>query len=80
MAKNTWHTEYQWERENTVDFTFAYHGSIVLLIAQSDLGKEWAAEYLPSDTQRFGQAYAIETNHFAPILRDLAESFVVKEQ
>lgn len=49
------------------DLTISNQGSIFLLRAVSDAGRDWIAEHIPDDAQRFGGAIAVEHRYISDI-------------
>lgn len=43
-----------------VDFTLTGGGSVYLLTPQTDAGRAWKDQYLPSDAQTLGNGIAVE--------------------
>lgn len=53
----------------TTDLTVANHGSIFVLTAVSDAGKEWVAEHLPEDAMTWGpNGYVVEHRYIGDIV------------
>lgn len=51
-----------------MDFQVENHGSIFLLRPMSMAARNWAKEWLPYDTQRFGEAYVVEHRYIATLV------------
>lgn len=52
------------------DLTFEDHGSIVIMFANSDAGREWVADHIPEDAPRWGRhGVAIEPRYAEDIVR-----------
>lgn len=61
------------------DFRVENHGTIFLLRPETDAAKEWCAEHLPEDAQRFGTAYVVEHRFITPIVEGaLADGLTVE--
>ena len=52
------------------DLSVQNHGSIFLLVPESDLGREWIAERIPEDATRWGEdAVVVEHRYIADIVQ-----------
>lgn len=49
------------------DLSISNQGSIFLLRAESDAGREWIAEHIPDDAQSFGGAIVVEHRYIGDI-------------
>jgi hypothetical protein len=56
-----------------LDFRCENHGSIFLLYPLSESARSWIEENLPSDTQWFGNAVAVEHRYIWPILEGIQD-------
>lgn len=50
------------------DFDVQNHGSIFLLIPNTDDAKQWVEEHLPDDAMTFGNGIAIEHRYITDIV------------
>lgn len=55
----------------SADFDIRQDCTMTLLEPVSIEAIAWCADYLPDDCPQWGDAYAIETNKFPPILRGI---------
>jgi hypothetical protein len=55
------------------DFRCENHGSLFLLFPLTQSAQSWIEEHLPSDAQRFGNAFVIEHRYIWAILADLQD-------
>lgn len=57
----------------SADFVIADHGSIILLLPQTEEAKAWCEVHLPEDRPLFGAATAIERRYFADIYQGIID-------
>jgi anti-sigma regulatory factor (Ser/Thr protein kinase) len=50
-----------------LDIIYQDHGSIILMIPETDAARDWVADHLPDDAQRFGAGICIEPRYFGDI-------------
>jgi hypothetical protein len=50
-----------------LDIIYQDHGSIILMIPETDAARDWVAENLPADAQTFGAGICIEPRYFGDI-------------
>lgn len=50
------------------DFIVENHGTICLLIPQTEAAKEWIAEHIPTDSMRWNGAIVIEHRFIANVV------------
>ena len=53
------------------DFWVQNHGSIYLLIPQTDAAKEWVEDNLPDDAQTFGAGIVVEHRYIYDIVNGI---------
>lgn len=51
----------------TTDFIVQDHGSLIILLPQTTVAKDWADEHFPDDAQNWASGTVIERRYFEPI-------------
>ena len=51
----------------TADLTFANHGSVWLLRADTDAGRDWIADHIPDDAQTWSGQIVVEPRYVSDI-------------
>ena len=51
----------------TTDFIVQDHGSLIILLPQTTVAKDWADERFPDDAQNWASGTVIERRYFADI-------------
>lgn len=62
-----------------MDITVFNAGSIIILSGATPAGRDWLAEHMPADCQRWGTGYAVEPRYVQDILDGaMADGLVVE--
>lgn len=61
------------------DFTVRNEGTIFLLTPNTEAGRQWATDNLPSDAQTWGNAVVVEHRYIADIVEGIQADGLVVE-